>query len=254
MTVAQRRGGMIYDRPTKTLLAEWANEHLKPGQIFSKFDAVRWFKQHYPKTSPNTVKMHVEGMCINNTKFRQSHPTIKPGSGFDLFYKIGPDQFRLWKPELDGSPSYKGDPVIAVETTVQEPDDANDAEFAYERDLQNFVAKNLHRIEPGLRLYDGEEITGLETDAGGRRMDVLAIDAQGSYVVIELKVNRAYDRVIGQLARYMAWVEKNMETSRPVRGIIVAKEITEDLKLAASRIQGVSLIEYEMELKFCPVS
>jgi hypothetical protein len=218
---------------------------------------VSWFAQHYPKTNPKTVAIHVNAMSINNAKFRQNHPTIRPGNGYDLFYKVGSDQFRLWNPELDGPPSYKGDPVIAVERTLDEQDETNDAEFAefaYERDLQNFVAKNLHRIEPGLRLYEDEEITGLETDAGGRRMDVLAIDAQDSYVVIELKVSRGYDRVIGQLARYIAWVEKNMEPSRPVRGIIIAKEISEDLKLAASRFQGVSLIEYEMELKFNHVS
>ena len=61
--------------------------------------------------------------------------------------------------------------------------------------------------------------------------------------MIELKVSRGYDRVIGQLLRYMAWVENNMQTAKPVRGIIVAKEITDDLKLAASRISGVKLIE-----------
>jgi hypothetical protein len=44
-----------------------------------------------------------------------------------------------------------------------------------------------------------------------------------------------------------------METSKPVRGIIVAKEITGDLKLAASRIAGVRLIEYEIEFKLRPV-
>jgi RecB family endonuclease NucS len=47
----------------------------------------------------------------------------------------------------------------------------------------------------------------------------------------------------------MGWVEENMETSEPVRGIIVAKEITSDLKLAASRLSGVRLIEYEISFK-----
>jgi RecB family endonuclease NucS len=93
----------------------------------------------------------------------------------------------------------------------------------------------------------------LEFPAGGRYIDILAVDAQGSYVVVELKVSRGYDRVIGQLLRYMSWVEQNMETSKPVRGIIVAKEITNDLKLAASRISGVRLIEYEIEFKLRPV-
>ena len=103
------------------------------------------------------------------------------------------------------------------------------------------------------RACGSTSISGLEFSAGGRYIDILAVDAQGSFVVVELKVSRGYDRVIGQLLRYMSWVEQNMETSKPVRGIIVAKEITNDLKLAASRISGVRLIEYEIEFKLRPV-
>ena len=71
---------------------------------------------------------------------------------------------------------------------------------------------------------------------------------------MELKVSRGYDRVIGQLLRYMGWIEANMETAKPVRGIIVAKEITNDLKLAASRISGVRLVEYEISFKLNAVT
>ncbi|MBY0380958.1 MAG: hypothetical protein K2W78_03430 [Xanthobacteraceae bacterium] len=45
-----------------------------------------------------------------------------------------------------------------------------------------------------------------------------------------------------------------METAKPVRGIIVAKEITNDLKLAASRISGVRLVEYEISFKLNAVT
>ena len=201
--------------------------------------------------------MHIEGMSINNPN-RKHHQNIKPGSGHDLFYKLGSDRYRLWNAETDGRPTYRGDPKPDALSTLngeasEEQDEAGGSEFAYERDLQNYLAKNLQRIEPGLRLYEEEEITGLEFQAGGRYIDILAVDAQGGYVVIELKVSRGYDRVIGQLLRYIAWVEKNMETSRPVRGIIVAKEITEELKLAASRIEGVRLIEYEIEFRLRPI-
>jgi hypothetical protein len=248
----------IYDRPTKSLMAEWAKAHLKPNQAFSKSDVVPWFAQHYPKIKRNTVGMHVEGMSINNP-IRKHHPSIKPGSGYDLFFKLGPDRYRLWNSESDGQPLYKADfekEGIATPSSVEEIETVADdggSEFAYERDLQNYLAKNLHRIEAGLRVYEEEEITGLEFAAGGRYIDILAVDAQGAYVVIELKVSRGYDRVIGQLLRYMSWVEQNMETTKPVRGIIVAKEITDDLKLAASRISGVRLIEYEIDFKLRPV-
>jgi hypothetical protein len=244
----------IYDRPTKSLMADWAKATLKPNQTFSKSDVVPWFAQHYPKIKRSTVGMHVEGMSINNP-FRKHHPSIKPGSGYDLFFKLGPDRYRLWSPESDGQPLYKADlekTGTATPSSIEDDEadvDDGGTEFAYEQDLQNYLAKNLHRIEPGLRLYEEEEITGLEFAAGGRYIDLLAVDSQGCYVVIELKVSRGYDRVIGQLLRYMAWVEKNMQTAKPVRGIIVAKEITEDLKLAASRISGVKLIEYEIEFR-----
>jgi endonuclease len=249
----------IYDRPTKSLMADWAKAHLKPNQDFSKSDVVPWFAQHYPKIKRNTVGMHIEGMSINNP-VRKHHPSIKPGSGYDLFFKLGPDRYRLWNPESDGQPLYKADlekEGIDTPSSVEEieADDADKggSEFAYERDLQNYLAKNLHRIEPGLRLYEDDDISGLEFPVGGRYIDILAVDAQGSYVIVELKVSRGYDRVIGQLLRYMSWVEQNMETSKPVRGVIVAKEITDDLKLAASRISGVRLIEYEIEFKLRPV-
>ena len=41
-------------------------------------------------------------------------------------------------------------------------------QFAYEKDLQNFLAKNLHLIEKGLRLYEDEGIQGIEFPVGGQ--------------------------------------------------------------------------------------
>ncbi|MFZ4665357.1 MAG: endonuclease NucS domain-containing protein, partial [Prochlorotrichaceae cyanobacterium] len=82
-------------------------------------------------------------------------------------------------------------------------------EFAYESDLRDYLAKNLQVIEPGLMLYEEEGITGVEFPVGGRFIDILAVDSNGDFVVIELKVSRGYDRVIGQLLRYMAWIQKN---------------------------------------------
>jgi endonuclease len=51
--------------------------------------------------------------------------------------------------------------------------------------LQNYLVKNLDLIEPGLRLYDEEGMTGIEFPVGGRYIDILAIDQNGTYVVIE---------------------------------------------------------------------
>jgi RecB family endonuclease NucS len=69
-----------------------------------------------------------------------------------------------------------------------------------EQNLQEFVAQDLTKIEPGLRLVGRE----LPTPAG--RLDLLCQDELGNYVVVELKKTKGTDQVIGQILRYMGWV------------------------------------------------
>ena len=88
----------------------------------------------------------------------------------------------------------------------------------------------------------------------GRFIDILALDSYNDYVVIELKVSKGYDRVVGQLLRYMAW----MSTTRPtkgekVRGVVIARTISEDLKLAASEVANIQLFEYQLSVKLSQV-
>lgn len=76
------------------------------GQLFGKAAPVQWFAEHYPKIKGNAVEMHVEGMSTNN-KTRKHHPSIRPTQGFDLLYKLGPGQSRLYDPQTDSPPFYK---------------------------------------------------------------------------------------------------------------------------------------------------
>ena len=134
---------------------------------------------------------------------------------------------------------------ILDETPATE--DKSTGEFAYEHDLRDFLARNLHLIEPGLQLYTDEGINGIEFPAGGRYIDLLAVDADSNYVVIELKVSKGYDRVVGQLLRYVNWIKKHhAEPGRQVRGIILAKQISDDLRLACLSLPDISLYEYEL--------
>ena len=44
----------------------------------------------------------------------------------------------------------------------------------------------------------------------------------------------------------MGWIKENVANGMQVRGIIVASEISNDLKLAASFVENVKLVEYEI--------
>ncbi|MEP9399780.1 endonuclease NucS domain-containing protein [Mesorhizobium sp. KR2-14] len=247
----------IYDQPTKTLMREFVKDlQLTPDQVFDKNTAVKWFASKYPKLKRGTVTAHVEGMAVNASS-RIHHPAIRPGSGYDLFFKVAPGRFRLWNEEKDPAPIYRD---MAPGTQPSIDDDAEEVEveasreFAYEHNLRDYLARNLHLIEPGLKLYRDEGFEGVEFPVGGRFIDILAVDSKDNFVVVELKVSRGYDRVVGQLLRYMAWVQKELASEpNSVRGVIIASQMTEDLQLAASLMPNVQLMEYELALTLRPV-
>jgi len=161
--------------------------------------------------------------------------------------QIDPRHFRLYQQKTDPTPIYLDDAEQLVNDDTRDATNEGSPEFAYEKDLQNYLTKNLHLIEPGLILYEDEGINGLEFPVGGRFIDILAIDANGDFVVIELKVSKGYDRVVGQLLRYMAWIRKHQaEMGQKVRGMIIARNISDDLSLAWSGVSDIQLFEYEL--------
>lgn len=216
---------------------------IKPGEVFSKDQAVSWFTEHYPRIKEATIGAHLIRFSTNARS--RVHYSAKPGED-DVFFQIDGSHFRLYDPAHDPPPIRPGDD----EQPPEPPPPPEGSEFAYEQDLRNYLARHLDRIEPGLRLYRDEEgITGVEFPAGGRFIDILAVDRKGDYVVIELKVSKGYDRVVGQLLRYIGWIEAHhAEPDRKVRGVIIAKGISEDLRLACGRLADISLYEYDLSV------
>ena len=235
----------LYDKPVRKLFWDMvADMSLQKGAVLTRQQAIDWFGTNYPKVKPATIAAHLIRLSVNAPS--RHHYSAKPGED-ELLYQIDSSRFRLYDADVDPPPLIQGT-ESPDETEPEAGDDTvTGAEFAYERDLKHFLARNLFLIEPGLRLFEEEEVSGLEFPVGGRFVDILAVDAQGNLVVIELKVSKGYDRVVGQLLRYMAWIEQNQaEPDQQVRGIIIARTISEDLRLACSLVEGVSLFEYEL--------
>lgn len=123
--------------------------------------------------------------------------------------------------------------------------------LSLERDLEDYLAGNLGDIEPGLKLYTDGDTTGRQfaTDVG--RIDLLALDASGAFVVIEAKAGVADRAVLGQILPYMAWVEDNLAKGKPVRGIIVASDFAPALPPTVKKLpMGLALCKYWAEFRF----
>lgn len=253
----------IYDKPTRVLLkdmlAEWK---LKTGETFAASRAIDWFAKNYPKLKAGSIYAHLVQASTNDPSRRHHAAT---NSTDDLLFKVGAREYRRYEPGIDPTPIHlvaqtqvtgAGGAMVTVD---EEDDDAGVAvdaalagstQFALEKDLQRYLADNLQLIEPGLTLFLDEDITGFEYPAGGgRRIDILAKDKAGNFVVLELKVEKGYDRVVGQLLRYVNWVRKELaEPGQRVRGIIVCRMMSEDLVLACSSIKDVELFEYKLQV------
>ncbi|MDD1959034.1 endonuclease NucS [Pseudomonas sp. 39004] len=246
----------IYDKPTRALLKDMVTSwNLQPGQVFTAKRAIEWFEEHYPRLKPGSITAHLV-QASTNDRSRLHHPSTNTTD--DLLFRVAPRQYRLYEAGKDPAPIHEmvdGDVALDDEASAEEAEDhiieasPGSSEFLLERDLQRYLAENLDCIEPGLKLYEDDGLTGIEYDAGGRRIDILATDATGGFVVIELKVSRGYDRVVGQLLRYINWVRKELaDPGQPVRGIIVCRSISEDLCLACASIKEVELFEYKLSV------
>ncbi|WP_430462627.1 endonuclease NucS domain-containing protein [Thalassolituus sp. LLYu03] len=241
----------MYDKPVRILMQEMIPAlGLSPGDTFTREQAVQWFAENYPKIKQGTIAAHLVRLSTNvPTRLQYS---VRSDGSDDHFFKIDSSSFRLYEPEKDPKPISE---AAQVREEPQESIAEGTGEFAYEHDLRDFLARNLQLVEPGLTLYTDEGITGVEFPVGGRFIDLLAVDASGNYVVIELKVSKGYDRVVGQILRYMNWIKMNQaDESQGVRGIIIAKNISEDLRLACAGLPSVTLAEYELAVSIKPVA
>lgn len=135
------------------------------------------------------------------------------------------------------------------EEPLEEDTDEFDTQqrFAAESDLRDFLAANLECIEQGLRLHSTGDRSGIEFPIENGFIDILAVDHNERFVVIELKLSRGRNKALGQILYYMGWVNKNLGKG-PCRGMIIAKEISNDLVLAVQRISDIGIYRYKLNV------
>jgi hypothetical protein len=237
----------LYEKPVRLLMRDMVtNLGLKQGETLTKERVISWFAQKYPKVKEGSITAHLI-RASTNAPSRVHYNNVKGDD--DLLFQIDGSRFRLFEPATDPAPIYEKGQGQISQTAEPADDQESPSEFAYEDDLRKFIVKNPAVLELGLKIYQDEDkdVTGVQFPVGGRFIDILGVDAKNNLVVVELKVSRGYDRVVGQLLRYMAWIKIHQaEPGQTVRGIIVAREISEDLLLACSTLPDVELFNYRL--------
>ena len=131
--------------------------------------------------------------------------------------------------------SADGDELVeAIETT-----------FGLERDLQEWLLRNIADLESGLSITDD----GRERKPASGFIDITGRDREGAAVVIELKAGEADRNAIDQILAYMGDL---MATEKSVRGILIAGDFTPRAVAAARAARNVRLIRYGIRFSFAP--
>lgn len=139
--------------------------------------------------------------------------------------------------------------IISTDQTVEDP-----TAFALEKHLEDFLVKNWNGTELS-RDFDIFEEEGervgqqFPTDTGP--IDILAVSKdRKTLLVIELKKGRASDVVVGQLLRYMGFVQDELvEPEQTVRGVVIALEDDQRLKRALAMVPAIEFYRYEISFR-----
>ncbi|HEX2765646.1 MAG TPA: endonuclease NucS domain-containing protein [Candidatus Limnocylindria bacterium] len=139
-------------------------------------------------------------------------------------------------------------PLVAVDKTVEDP-----YAFALEEHLEQFLVKNWNQTELGkeFSIYQDGDAIGQQFPTDTGPIDILAVSKdQKRLLVVELKRGRASDVVVGQVLRYMGYVQDVLTSpGQIVEGIIVALEDDARLKRALSVVPSVDFYRYEISFK-----
>jgi RecB family endonuclease NucS len=139
--------------------------------------------------------------------------------------------------------------VVSSTTPEAEPS-AQSSLFALESHLREYLVRNLNST---IKVSSPLEIVGVEYSTEVGFIDLLAKNNAGDLYVFELKLERGVDAAMGQLLRYMGWCSRHLAgKGRTVFGIILAAEISEKLRYAATQVPNVTLLEYELQIKVRP--
>lgn len=143
---------------------------------------------------------------------------------------------------------------IAVDTPTP-TSNTKTTRFALERHLHDYMFDNWDMLdlaqEWDIYTRDGEPEAGYEFRTPIGRIDLLAKHKRDPrWLVIELKREKSSDAVVGQVLRYMGWVQKHLsEDGEAVEGLVVATEGDPQLHYALTVVPSVSFQSYEVEFR-----
>ena len=228
-----------------------------------------YIKQHYDDVNENTITAQIIVSTVNHKSrihYPENNKPRRANSQYDFLFKTGRGQVELYNPEKHGiweiAEDDFGKLIVKMQSeevpSIKDEDERTDLAFPLESHLRDFIAQNIKSIKingKNVMLYvDDSDNDGIEYKTGVGRIDILAVDDDGNFIVFELKLQKGPDCAVGQVLRYMGWVKENLAADKNVTGVIVSKKANDKIKYAALMVPDIYLFEYELSFKINEVN
>lgn len=231
-------------RPGDLVLCPDGDGAYRVGEILGEY----YYSQGHPL--PHRRKVRWLSAAIARSAMSE---TLRSAAGFggtvtDLTKHADEIERLLGQPE-HSAPLGRGTVVADVEDL---------AAFAMEKHLEDFLIANWSQtlLAKDWDIYEEEgEPVGqqYQTDAGP--IDVLAISKdRRRLLVVELKRGRATDVVVGQVLRYIGYVQEQVaEPDQKVEGAIIALEDDQKMRWALLAVPSIAFYRYQVSFKLLKV-
>jgi restriction system protein len=158
-------------------------------------------------------------------------------------------EYREELSRLLGEASASTRAVVPAHVASQDP-----VAFAMEKHLEEFLVKHWRHTELGAEfdiLEDEGQRVGQQYQTDTGPLDILAISKDKKrLLVIELKRGCASDDAVGQVLRYVGFVQEQPAfEGKQVEGLIVAADCDKKLQWALKATPNVSFQRYELDFK-----
>ena len=258
-----------------------AAAHSRGQDWLATNDIVRAVQGATPGTNRGTIAAEVKAHCINDPSKKHypglqylrnplavaDDPTMR-GKRYRLLTEAERQAF-LSNPRTDlelvsyaqllawlRSPSEPLVPQVeeADEDAVGAAEEVLGGPALLELHLQDYLFRNWRKVFPDLQPHEGDrgrEFVTSNPSVGV--IDFLCTDRRGDFVVIETKRGVPDRQAVGQILSYIAWVGQRLcRDGRTVRGILIANEATESLRMAVAAVPNLEIYLYEISFHLSP--
>ena len=211
------------------------------------------------RTSEEALKkLNIWPSFARGTSFGEKYEQIN-----DVLNKLASDlNINLWEldsllwqflSDSDGNEYGEGKLVFSEESDAPT---SKEQRFYLERHLHEFLRDNWDATDLGKEwmLYDeqGDPDRGYEFPCAVGRIDLLAKHrTEPRWLVVELKRDQSTDTTLGQVLRYMGWVQTDLSDSgERVEGLIISHSNDENLLYALQAVPLVKVLLYEVKFNF----